>query len=247
MSSKNVPWAYPTFLAHRIGGTLAPENTISGIDVCLKHDYKMVEFDVRLTANNVPFLLHDDTLERTTNGHGRSNDWQWVDLQYLDAGSWFGEQFADERLPTLYQIATFCQHHDIFANIELKFCPGNERRTAQYVARALRVFWDRTNNIPLISSFSQKILAEMQKYASDFPRGMLFKDVPVNWKDIVQRLDCSSVHVKHIFLNAEIVKEIHALGLKVMAYTVNDPNDAQTLLSMGVDHICTDRPDLLRC
>lgn len=245
MTTTSAPWVYPTFLAHRIGGTLAPENTVSGIDVCVKHGYRMVEFDVRLTANNVPFLMHDDTLERTTNGHGMSNEWQWIDLYNLDAGSWFGEQFAGEKLPALYQMGIVCQRHDILANIEMKSCPGNERRTATHVARALNMFWK--DRWPLVSSFSQEMLAVFRECAPDFPVGMLFKDVPADWKDIVKRLDCSSVHVKHTFLNAEIVKEMHALGLKVMAYTVNDVDAAQALLSMGVDHICTDRPDLLRC
>ena len=83
-------WLYPKLVAHRCGGTLAPENTLAGFDACVRYGYRMVEFDAKLSADNELFLLHDDTLERTTNGHGAAAEHTWDQLAALDAGAWFG-------------------------------------------------------------------------------------------------------------------------------------------------------------
>ena len=80
-------WPYPPLVAHRCGGTLAPENTLAGFDACVRYGYRMVEFDAKLSADNELFLLHDDTLERTTNGYGAAADYTWAQLAMLDAGA----------------------------------------------------------------------------------------------------------------------------------------------------------------
>ncbi|MGB8204876.1 MAG: glycerophosphodiester phosphodiesterase family protein, partial [Candidatus Baltobacteraceae bacterium] len=101
-------WPYPNVFAHRGGGALAPENTLAGFDVAARHGQAAAEFDVKLSADDVPFLLHDDTVERTSNGRGAAASLRYVELAGLDAGGWFGPEFAGERMPTLGAAADRC-------------------------------------------------------------------------------------------------------------------------------------------
>jgi glycerophosphoryl diester phosphodiesterase len=236
-------WPYPRLVAHRCGGKLAPENTLAGFDACVQHGYRMVEFDAKLSADNHVFLLHDDTLERTTNGRGAAAQHTWAQLTALDAGSWFGNRFAGERLPTLADVAARCERDGLAANIEIKPCPGREAQTGELVAAAALALW-RTKT-PLLSSFSYDALVAARTAAPSLPRGMLFDAVPDDWRRVVQALQCVSLHADHKHLTQPLVADIRAAGLRVLAYTVNDPTRARQLAQWGVDMICTDRLDLI--
>ena len=98
-------WPYPRLVAHRGAGKLAPENTLTAMRVGHAHGYRMVEFDVKLSADGVAFLLHDATLERTTSGRGRADALPWRELSRLDAGAWHSAEYAGEPVPTLAAIA----------------------------------------------------------------------------------------------------------------------------------------------
>jgi glycerophosphoryl diester phosphodiesterase len=237
-------WPYPRLVAHRCGGTLAPENTLAGFDACKRYGYGMVEFDAKLSADDYLFLMHDDTVDRTTNGHGAAAQQNWQALAKLDAGSWYGSGFTGERLPTLAEAAARCARDGIAANIEIKPCPGRDLITGTLVASAALALW-RAQTPPLLSSFSQEALAAAREVAPTLQRGMLFEAIPDDWLRIVRELDCASVHAAHTHLNARRVTEIHAAGLRVLAYTVNDPVRALRLAQWGVDMICTDRIDRL--
>ena len=131
-------WPYPTWIAHRGAGKLAPENTLAAFKLGASHGYRMFECDVKLSADGVPFLLHDSTLERTTSGKGTAGDQQWETLSQLDAGSWHEihglSSFAGEPLPTFANIAQFCLKNGYFLNIEIKPTPGQEAETGRVVA-----------------------------------------------------------------------------------------------------------------
>ncbi|MDE1178906.1 glycerophosphodiester phosphodiesterase [Paraburkholderia sp.] len=236
-------WPYPRLVAHRCGGKLAPENTLAGFDACVRHGYSMVEFDAKLSADNRVYLLHDDDLDRTTNGHGPAKVQPWDALAALDAGSWFGAQFDGTRLPTLEQAAERCERDGIFANIEIKPCPGRDVETGERVARAALKLWRSAT--PLLSSFSFDALAAARDAAPSLPRGMLFETIPADWLAIVRELDCVALHADHTEFTEPLVAQIRAAGLRTLAYTVNDPARARLLAQWGVDLICTDRLDLL--
>lgn len=240
----NPGWPYPRLVAHRCGGTLAPENTLAGFDSCKRFGYGMVEFDAKLSSDDQIYLLHDDTLERTTNGHGPAAQHTWAQLQTLDAGAWYSAEFSGERLPTLADAAHRCARDAIAANIEIKPCPGRDTLTGQLVAHAALTLW-QAQTPPLLSSFSVDALAAAQEAAPTLRRGMLFEDIPSDWLRIVRELDCVSLHASHEYLSEERVAEFHAAGLRVLAYTVNDPARALLLAQWGVDMICTDRIDML--
>lgn len=240
----SAPWPYPRLVAHRCGGTLAPENTLAGFDACVRYGYRMVEFDAKLSADNELFLMHDDTLQRTTNGHGAGVALGWPELSRLDAGAWRGEEFTGTRLPTLAEAAERCARDGIAANIEIKPFTGREVITGMAVANGARELW-QGQTPPLLSSFSFDALAAARAAAPSLPRGMLFEQVPADWLRIVRELACVSLHASHLHLSEPLVARIRAAGLRVLAYTVNDPARARLLAQWGVDMICTDRLDLL--
>ena len=136
-------WPYPRYVAHRGGGKLAPENTLAAMREGYAHGYRMVEFDVKLSADGVPFLLHDDTLDRTTDGAGRADALPWAELSKLDAGSWHSAAYAGEPLPTLSAIARWAIANGAACNIEIKpaswrrarYRDGGRARSARAVAR----------------------------------------------------------------------------------------------------------------
>ncbi|MCT2385615.1 glycerophosphodiester phosphodiesterase [Erwinia pyrifoliae] len=239
-----VSWPYPPIVAHRGGGKLAPENTLAAIDVGAQMGHRMIEFDARLSQDGEIFLLHDDTLDRTSNGWGIAGQLPWNKLIQLDAGSWFGEAFSEERLPLLAEVAARCRQHRLMANIEIKPTSGLDSETGRAVALAARVMW-QGQVAPLLSSFSFQALEAARQAAPELPRGLLLDQWEEHWHEMTRALDCTSIHLNHRLLNAERVSLLKRAGLRILAYTVNKPGRARELLHWGVDAICTDRIDVI--
>lgn len=241
---------YPRVVGHRGGGKLAPENTLEAIDKGASMGVHMIEFDAKLSADNVVFLLHDDKVDRTSNGHGLAKTMVYEELAALDSGSWFDAAFAGARMPTLAQVAARCEQLGMLANIEIKPCEGRDGETGKLVAEAAVKLWDTAGlkalAPPLVSSFSYAALEQAALYAPSLPRGMLYDDVPDDWLAQARALGSSSLHADYQYFTETLVAEIKAAGLMVLAYTVNDPADAERLLGWGVDMICTDRIDLIK-
>ncbi|QWA11474.1 glycerophosphodiester phosphodiesterase [Sodalis ligni] len=238
-------WPYPTIVAHRGGGAQAPENTLSAIDTGARLGQKMIEVDAKLSADGQIFLLHDDTLERTTNGRGIAGEQPWETLSRLDAGEWYSDAFREEPLPLLTEVAARCAKYGMAVNIEIKPTTGADVETGRAVALAARELWRHMSPPPLLSSFSVEALAEALKSAPELPRGLLLDEWDDNWPALSQRLECSALHLNHELLTEERVTKIIDAGLHILAYTVNSPYRARTLLSWGVDSLCTDRIDLI--
>src|SRR5207253_7001378 len=129
-----IAWPYPRYIAHRGAGKLAPENTLAAMRAGYARGYRMVEFDVKLSGDGVAFLLHDDTLDRTTSGRGRADALSWSELSKLDAGRWHSPVFAGEALPTFAQVVQWSIGNGVACNVELKPVPGFERVTGAAVA-----------------------------------------------------------------------------------------------------------------
>src|SRR5512147_441203 len=137
----NGHWPYPLWIAHRGAGKLAPENTLAAFRLGASHGYRAFECDVKLSADGVPFLLHDATLERTTPASGTAGERPWSELSRLDAGSWHSRAFAGEPLPSLEAIARYVQHNRFALNIEIKPTPGAEHDTGVAVGAACQRLW----------------------------------------------------------------------------------------------------------
>jgi glycerophosphoryl diester phosphodiesterase len=236
-------WPYARLVAHRGAGKLAPENTLTAMRVGHAHGYRMVEFDVKLAADNLSFLLHDATLERTTSGRGRADALPWRELSRLDAGGWHSAKYAGEPLPTFASIARWARAHGVGCNVEIKPMPGRERETGAAVALDAAALWRDAEVPPLLSSFSETALDAARDAAPGLPRALLVDAVPADWRERLLRLECVALDVDHESLDADIVRSARAAGFRMLCYTPNEPERIATLAAWGVDGIITDAVD----
>lgn len=245
-------WPYPFWIAHRGAGRLAPENTLAAFRLGASHGYRMFECDAKLSADGVVFLMHDSTLERTTNApqvfdpaaSGVGGDHPWSALSRLDAGGWHSRDYAGEPLPTLDNAARFCLRNGYFLNIEIKPTPGVERHTGEVVAREAARLWAGAQAPPLLTSFRPEALQGAQAVAPHLPRGLLLDTLWTGWMEAALSLGCAAVVCNHALWDRGSVAQVHEAGLRCLSYTVNDEWVAQRLLELGTDGIITDRVEL---
>jgi glycerophosphoryl diester phosphodiesterase len=239
-------WPYPWVAAHRGAGKLAPENTLAAMRVGASLGHTMFEFDVKLSGDGKPVLLHDATLERTTSGHGPAGALNHAEIAQLDAGSWHGAAWAGEPVPTLAAVATWLRANGLLANVEIKPSPGRETETGAAVGMAAASLWRDAAVPPLLSSFSEEALAAAARTVPWLPRALLVDRLPEDWIERVRRLGCIALDANHAVLTEAVVARAHAERLRVLCYTVNDPARAALLRGWGVDCVITDAVDLLR-
>ncbi len=243
MSPENTPWPYPRWVAHRGAGKLAPENTLAAFRLGAAHGYRAFECDVKLSADGVPFLLHDATLERTTSGTGTGGELPWAALSQLDAGGWHSRQYAGEPLPTLAGIAAWIQANGLQLNIEIKPTPGAETLTGQVVAEHAARLWAGPAAQPLLSSFKPDALLAARAAAPHLPRALLLDSLYPGWFDTTTQLGCAAIVTNHKVMDAALLAQARQAGWRALVYTVNEAADAQRLLALGIDGIITDAVD----
>ena len=216
----------------------------AAIDVGARYGHTMIEFDAKLSKDGEIFLLHDDNLERTSNGWGVAGELPWRDLLKVDAGSWYSGEFKGEPLPLLAEVADRCRQHGMMANIEIKPTTGTGTLTGKVIALAARELWGGMT-APLLSSFEIDALEAAQAAVPELPRGLLLDEWREDWRELTTRLGCVSIHLNHRLLDEARVKMLKDAGLHILVYTVNKPQRAAELLRWGVDSICTDAIDLI--
>ncbi len=251
------PWPYPRVIAHRGGGALAPENTIAAIDVGRAHGFNAIEIDAMLARDDVPVLMHDATVDRTTDGTGAVGALTAEQLGRLDAGVRFAARFRGARVPTLAAAIRHCRAHGVWIDLEIKPGGGDARRTGDMVARATAALYadcvrsggDRAESVdaraPLLSSFSGEALAAAHAAVPDLPRGWITSRVPADWRAQLDALQCVALHTNHRHLARAVARSIKDAGYWLFCYTVDDPARAREILDWGVDAFCTDRIDLI--
>jgi glycerophosphoryl diester phosphodiesterase len=235
-------WPYPFWIAHRGAGTRAPENTLAAFRLGAQHGFRCFECDVKLSADGVPFLMHDATLERTTSGRGTGGALPWAALSQLDAGSWHGRGHAGEPLLTLANLARWVRANGFTLNIEIKPTPGHEETTGRVVAEQVRALWAGATP-PLLSSFRPDALRTAMEAAPELPRGLLLDELWPGWDGVAQALAVRAVITNHVLMDSALVQRLHAAGRRALCYTVNEPADAQGLIEAGVDGLITDAVD----
>jgi glycerophosphoryl diester phosphodiesterase len=244
-------WPYPQWIAHRGAGKLAPENTLAAFRVGANYGYRMFECDVKLSADGIPFLMHDDTLQRTTNavealGRGLSavgGEHPWGTLALLDAGGWHSRAYTGETLPTFEAIARFCLHNAHFLNIEIKATPGTERHTGEVVARHAARLWHGAEVPPLLTSFDVASLEGALHAQPELPRGLLLEHLWPGWLETALRLGCVAVVCDHTLWDSSSMTQAKHAGLRTLSYTVNDEAQVKRLFDLGLDAVITDRVD----
>lgn len=244
-------WRYPRILAHRGGGTLAPENTFAGLRRGMDFGFRAVEFDVMLARDGVPVVLHDPYLGRTVSGAGHVFDYDGLELARMDAGSWFGADYRTEVVPLFVEFAQFCKANGIWMNIEIKPARGFDVETGETVARIARAMFadelasGQLDRLPLLSSFSFAALEAARRVAPDLPRACLMSELPPGWEPLARSVEASAIHANHRHLTPALARAVLDAGFGLFCYTVNEPARATELLGWGVEAFCTDRIDLI--
>lgn len=236
---------YPRIIAHRGGGALAPENTLAGIRIAARMGCRGVEFDVALTADGVPILMHDTTLERTTNGAGFIASKTAAEIARLDVGGKYHRAFAVEPAPTFQAALQTCAELGLWVNVEIKPTPGTEVWTGRVVATlvAAQVASSKPGTV-LLSSFSALALQQAVHIAPAIPRALLTETIPADWREQLQACGASALHTAAAGISAELIAPLCNSGVPLACYTVNDRATAAALFTAGVSAIFTDRIDL---
>ena len=268
------PWPYPFYFAHRGAGLLAPENTLAAFRIGAEHGFQAFECDIKLSADGVLYLMHDDDLDRTTNMSGPARLHPWGLLSLLDAGGWHGPRFAGEAPASLAAITAFCRAHRYWLNLEIKPCPGLECKTAEALADWVKNHWPRGLSLPLLSSFNMDCLAMVAQKGPEIPRALLWaacQDWRVESENQPQQggylpalqghqgtmgakeaqqaiqkaidLGCCALIFEHTLITRALIDDTHRQGLRILAYTVNDAEQAMRIKSWGIDGLITDWMD----
>ncbi len=240
------PPPLPSIIGHRGAAGHAPENTLASIRTAATLGAAWVEFDAMLTGDGEIVLIHDERVDRTTDGNGRVAAMDLAVLRRLDAGSWFDPKFAGERIPTLGEAAALLADLGLGANVEIKPASGHERATGRAVGEFLANEWPEGLLAPILSSFSEEALDAARLAAPNVPRGLLVGRVPADWRGRLERLGCAGIHCAQKQLRPDQAEAILTAGIRLLAYTVNDADRARTLLGWGVEAVFTDYPDRLR-
>lgn len=243
---------HPIRLAHRGSSILWPENTLYAFQAALEHGCKYIESDLHVTKDEVIVMFHDDTLERVTDGKGRIDEWNWKDLQSLDAAYYFkpeegyplrGKGIA---IPSLEEVMTTFPH--LHFNLDLKQ-PGIEETAAKFINRFN--YFDRV----LLASFKGRRTRRCRRLLNQstaISAGVV--NVLLAW--CATRLRCSLVssiaafqvpqhHGRLTIADRKFIDAAHAAGIHVHVWIINEPQQMKHLIDLGVDGLVTDRIDLL--
>ncbi len=208
--------------------------------------YAAVEFDVKLSADNVLMLMHDDTLERTTNGRGLFREHTAAALEQLDAGAWRDAKWTAEMIPRFDATMAFLNAAKMTANIEIKPCAARDVETGRAVGEATLALFADDQPLPVLSSFSVPALRAAMKVAPSLPRGLLVERYDRSLVALARELGCVSLNCAWTDVDPVMLAALHDSGLRVLTYTVNDVALAARLFELGVDGIFTDALDDMR-
>ncbi|MBI5448336.1 MAG: glycerophosphodiester phosphodiesterase [Gammaproteobacteria bacterium] len=233
-------WILPWVIGHRGACGYAPENTLASIGKAQALGLSWIEVDVMLTQDNELVIFHDESLARTTNGKGKVRDVTLAYIKSLDAGSWFGDTFSGEKVPTLDELLNYCRKLKMNVNLELKACEGDEEILVKKVLEALK---NESQSSFLLSSFSMKTLYLLREKACPFRLAANFEGWVEGWERIAKHIAAYSLHYPYEALTQARVDRVHAAGCCVLAYTVNTPEESARLCALGVDALFSDVGD----
>lgn len=235
----------PKVIGHRGAKAYAPENTLSSIHAAADLGCEWVEVDVKLTKDSEAIIFHDEELERCTGAQGLVKDFTLKELKELDAGSWYGESFINERIPTLEEMLNVVLERGMNINLEIKPCPGREKETAEVMLDIATRIWPEDQPPPLVSSFQHVSLETALDMMPDWPRGFLMDEHIENWREFMEHLEAATLNINGNTVTPDQIDEYIELQKPILAYTINDPMKAQQLVRMGVDSFFSDNPDVI--
>ena len=238
--------ASPLVIAHRGARDVAPENTLAAFEAAIAATADGIELDVQACATGEIVVLHDASVDRTTNGSGALGAMSFSAVRSLDAGRWFADRFAGERIPTLDEALELAKGN-LMVNVEIKSVRWRDSTLAREVARIVRAH-SMTDDV-LISSFNPAALYHIHRAAPSLSRALLYSPRPAQpfrqaWARRLLALD--ALHPQYTLVDEAAVRHAHEVGCRVNAWTVNEQEDMLRMIALGVDGIITDHPARLR-
>ena len=228
-------------IAHRGASGYAPENTFAAFRRAVAMGAGFIETDLQLSRDARLVAIHDATVNRTTNGQGAVHDMTLAELRRLDAGSWFGSEFAGERIPTIEEVLEFAKKHDVVFYLEMK--PSGSWGGEHALISALRESREIARTV--VISFDAAILAAVRKIEPTLMTGLLFEGHIPNPLDKAIEIGARQLAVRGDLVTPRLLKEARGHDLQVVCWTVNHPGHMRLLVQAGVDGIISDYPDRL--
>jgi glycerophosphoryl diester phosphodiesterase len=227
-------------MAHRGYSSKAPENTMPAFELALEAGSGGIELDVHLTKDGEVVVIHDDVLDRTTNGKGPVASFTMAELKQVDAGSWFSPEFKGVTLPTLREVLDLIKGKDILLNVETKAALGFEQLNEK-LAPLLDEYsmWDRT----IISSFNHYALVHIKHIRPQARTGILYNCGLFNPWEYAKSIGASALHAHHRTLFPELVQEAQQNGMMVNVWTVDQTTDIERMILAKVDSVITNVPE----
>jgi len=245
-NSSEVGSASPMVIAHRGARDVAPENTLAAFAAAISAGADGIELDVQACASGEIVVLHDSSVDRTTNGTGSLATMSFAALRRLDAGKWFSDRFAGERVPTLDEALDLAKGN-LIVNIEIKGSQWRDTGVESKVARIVHAH-DMIDDV-LISSFNPTALFRIRRAAPELQRALLYgprASLPFSRAWARRCLALDALHPQYTLISESFMRGARHVGYKVNAWTVNEPDDMRRMISLRVDGIITDHPSRLR-
>ena len=229
---------------HRGAAKYKPENTISGFEWCVKNNINWSECDVQLTDENIALIIHDQTLDRTSNSNGLVQKVKLDELESINVGTMKSKDTFYQKIPTLEELLIFCKKSNLNLNIEMKFYkPVENNYRRNLVKQVLKTIKKtKTENLVLISSFDIVSLKILRESSLEIPLGALFDHLPSDWKQQIENLNISTIHLDFETVTAYQIKEITNKSFKPFVYTCNEPSKIKLLWNAGLEGVITDDP-----
>lgn len=234
----------PLVFGHRGASAYAPMNTLPAFELAADQGAAGIELDVHRSADGRPVIVHDFTVDSTTNGTGLVTAMTLSQLKALDAGAWFSPSFAGTQVPTLDEVFEAVGQR-LFVNVEIKAfglrTDGVEEVVAACIAR------HNMQRRVIVSSFNPLTLRRFRALAPDVPVGFLYMPHIMSYTTwMLSGLPHEARHPYHAMIDARLMRRAKEQGYRVNTWTVNDPERAAALRDLGVDCIITDKPDVIR-
>ncbi|KFL31318.1 glycerophosphodiester phosphodiesterase [Devosia riboflavina] len=230
--------------AHRGASAIAPENTIAAFRAAAEQGARWVELDVALLADDTLVVIHDDSVDRTTSGMGSLGALSHADIAKLDAGAWFDTKYAGERLPTLAEVIKALGEFGLSANVEIK--QHKHHKSLDQLVRAVQADINKRgpNTQIMISSFDPEALKAMHALEPDLEMAMLWGRPPEDWAEKLKAIPATTIHMHYKALSIGMLEETSKSGIKVRAWTCNNPIELVSFWGAGLTGVITDNPKL---
>jgi glycerophosphoryl diester phosphodiesterase len=234
----------PVVVGHRGAMGHCPENTMTSFRRAVELGADWIEFDIHLSSDGAAVVIHDETLERTTNGKGAVGRHTLEQLRHLDAGSWFGPEHAGERIPTLPQVLDWAREAGTFVDVELKSGPVVYPGIEQVLVDALREA--RMTERAIVISFDHHAVQRVKKADATVATGVLYAGRPVDPVALARAASADALLPHWAYVRPDDVVAAHAAGIAVAPWVSSDPHVAKMMFQMGVDGLGTNHPDVVR-